>query len=253
MRLAAARSSRAVAPGSSSSISTPRCRCCLLVLAPICWFVRRNRRRRHASLRAVGRDRRPSRSRPTDAPGSWRSACAVTSLAPAPGWRRATSAASLNLRFGDLPPAYHDEFSYLLQAKTFLARPALVSQQSAAARAVRPDARRQRGTFCQPLLSRRRRVDRAVLSDRAPVLGAVAGRRAGGVLSRSGLGASWPAIASGCSPGLLTALSPGIGLVRQPALVAPADDRRPDACFCSPFCDSCGRDDDSTPFGPAAA
>ena len=27
----------------------------------------------------------------------------------------------LNLRFGSLPPAYHDEYSYLFQAKTFLA------------------------------------------------------------------------------------------------------------------------------------
>jgi hypothetical protein len=93
----------------------------LLVIAPICWFVRR---------KSAAAD--THRSIPADAPASTAGAladraawvmalaCALTSLA-ASAWIASRSVGGeANLRFGELPPAYHDEFSYLLQAKTFL-------------------------------------------------------------------------------------------------------------------------------------
>ncbi len=48
-------------------------------------------------------------------------ACLLASIA-ASAWIASTEVgAKPAMRFGDLPPAYHDEFSYTLQAKTFLA------------------------------------------------------------------------------------------------------------------------------------
>ena len=88
----------------------------LLVIAPLCWMVRR-------------RPGTSATSTPTEAaPGTdwaaWALAlvCFVTSLG-ASAWvaSRDVGEGALRSRFGDLPPAYHDEFSYLLQAKTFLA------------------------------------------------------------------------------------------------------------------------------------
>jgi hypothetical protein len=88
----------------------------LLVIAPLCWIVRR-------------RPGTSTTSTPTEAaPGTdWAAwmmglACFATSLG-ASAWvaSRDVGKGALRSRFGDLPPAYHDEFSYRLQAKTFLA------------------------------------------------------------------------------------------------------------------------------------
>ena len=55
-------------------------------------------------------------------------------------------------RFDGLPPAYHDEYSYLFQAETFLAgRVSFPSHEARAA--VRPDARPERRPIRQPVLS----------------------------------------------------------------------------------------------------
>lgn len=82
-----------------------------LLLAPVCW----NLRRRRSPATAA------SSMQVTDAPialtATWRTYC----------WALGVAALSLVIsvlvawRFGELPPAYHDEFSYLFQAKTFLA------------------------------------------------------------------------------------------------------------------------------------
>jgi hypothetical protein len=88
----------------------------LLVVAPLCWMVRR---RPSDSERLPDAETAPATDR-----AAWvmALACFATSLG-ASAWVASQSVGegALRSRFGDLPPAYHDEFSYLLQAKTFLA------------------------------------------------------------------------------------------------------------------------------------
>jgi hypothetical protein len=88
----------------------------LLVVAPLCWMVRR---RPDTSATST-----PTETTPGTDWAAWALAlvCFVTSLG-ASAWvaSRDVGEGALRSRFGDLPPAYHDEFSYLLQAKTFLA------------------------------------------------------------------------------------------------------------------------------------
>ena len=80
-----------------------------LLLAPVCW----NLRRRQSPPTAIS-SMQATRSAST---ATWRTYC----------WALGVAALSLVIsvlvawRFGALPPAYHDEFSYLFQAKTFLA------------------------------------------------------------------------------------------------------------------------------------
>ena len=94
----------------------------LLAVAPICWFLRRNSAtiatRHEASESAVV----VTPATVTDR-AAWvmALACGLTSLAASAWVASRPAGGDLNLRFGDLPPAYHDEFSYLLQAKTFAA------------------------------------------------------------------------------------------------------------------------------------
>jgi hypothetical protein len=89
----------------------------LLVVAPLCWFFRR---------RVDSTEPEPSQPS-TSAHGTDWSAwilalvCALTSLGASAWVASRPIGEEASLRFGDLPPAYHDEFSYLLQAKTFLA------------------------------------------------------------------------------------------------------------------------------------
>jgi len=90
----------------------------LLLVAPVCWFIR-------SRSEPTGTRPAPSDSATAHAADRWAwvmaLGCALVSLG-ASAWVASRSVGGeLNLRFGDLPPAYHDEFSYLLQAKTFLA------------------------------------------------------------------------------------------------------------------------------------
>ncbi|HEV7999555.1 MAG TPA: hypothetical protein VGP63_06735 [Planctomycetaceae bacterium] len=93
----------------------------LLAVAPICWFLRRKS--------IVGPHSESSDSAVVTTPptamdrSAWAMAlaCGLTSLAASAWVASRPVGGDLNLRFGDLPPAYHDEFSYLLQAKTFVA------------------------------------------------------------------------------------------------------------------------------------
>lgn len=96
----------------------------LLVIAPLCWLVRR---RPIAAENSTQVDAAPSTDRATGRTtdrAAWvlAIACFATSLA-ASAWVASNPVGpeSLRARFGDFPPAYHDEFSYLIQAKTFLA------------------------------------------------------------------------------------------------------------------------------------
>jgi Dolichyl-phosphate-mannose-protein mannosyltransferase len=93
----------------------------LLAVAPFCWFVRRR-----PVTSAADNEPRASEGSP-GAHTDWAAwvmalACFATSLG-ASAWvaSRDVGEGAHRSRFGDLPPAYHDEFSYLLQAKTFLA------------------------------------------------------------------------------------------------------------------------------------
>jgi hypothetical protein len=86
----------------------------LLAVVPFIWFVRRRSNREAASsaIRA-----------PSTLSVAWAMAiaCLLTSIA-ASAWVASYEVGSKPaFRFGELPPAYHDEFSYLFQAKTYLA------------------------------------------------------------------------------------------------------------------------------------
>jgi len=98
----------------------------LLVVAPFCWLVRRRPALSDDAGDNAGQAHSqplPTRTTGTDwAAWSMALVCAATSLV-ASAWvaSHEVGQGALRSRFGDLPPAYHDEFSYLLQAKTFLA------------------------------------------------------------------------------------------------------------------------------------
>ena len=81
-----------------------------LLLAPVCWNLRQQRSPIVAASNLTT-------SAAVGSPATWKTYC----------WAIGVAALSLVIsvlvaqRFGALPPAYHDEFSYLFQAKTFLA------------------------------------------------------------------------------------------------------------------------------------
>jgi hypothetical protein len=86
----------------------------LLAICPVVWIVRR--RSRGEILQSDGKSF-------SSLTAAWAMAvaCLLTSIA-ASAWIASTEVgAKPAMRFGDLPPAYHDEFSYTFQAKTFLA------------------------------------------------------------------------------------------------------------------------------------
>lgn len=96
----------------------------LLILAPVCWFVRR-KSTAAGTQSALVETSTAAPSQWVAAPADWQAwimalACAATSLAASAWVASRPVGGDLNIRFGELPPAYHDEFSYLLQAKTFL-------------------------------------------------------------------------------------------------------------------------------------
>lgn len=100
----------------------------LLLLAPVLWWLHhrppRPRQRREGWLPAhLGFRTRPAQ---TDRAGAvaWGSALAVAlvSIGVSCTVARMRVGGAESLTFGDLPPAYHDEYSYLFQAETFLAR-----------------------------------------------------------------------------------------------------------------------------------
>jgi hypothetical protein len=101
----------------------------LLLLAPSIWFVRRRTSgdQQPSSIRC-GQSPAPRRPAPGAVDKGARSrpfvlalCCALTAVG-ASAWVASQRVGERpGVRFGDLPPAYHDEFSYLLQAKTFLA------------------------------------------------------------------------------------------------------------------------------------
>lgn len=89
---------------------------CLLVVAPILWFIRRRK-----TAEPVGQSIQRSGFQSVGRAWVLALCCAATSIA-ASAWIASQQVGGEHpVRFGDLPPAYHDEFSYLLQAKTFLA------------------------------------------------------------------------------------------------------------------------------------
>jgi Dolichyl-phosphate-mannose-protein mannosyltransferase len=111
----------------------------LLAVVPFVWFVRRRAAnppregvlRKSAPNRGVNRKSRRNGDPPSDLAQpfdkrAWTMAvaCFLTSIA-ASAWVASTDVAVdaglPPVRFGNLPPAIHDEFSYLFQAKTFLA------------------------------------------------------------------------------------------------------------------------------------
>ncbi len=89
----------------------------LLIIAPAIWFVRR---RVTAGSSSPRKDQR-------SVTRSWIAAWIGPAVVAAASWSTSAWIAALPvprhdaLRMIDLPPAYHDEFSYLFQAKTFLA------------------------------------------------------------------------------------------------------------------------------------
>lgn len=90
----------------------------LLIALPVCWWWRHPLRRRAGSGQAglaLLRESRLCRA--------WLLAVLVglNSLATSAAVARLPVPGAPDVRFGELPPAYHDEYSYLFQAKTFLA------------------------------------------------------------------------------------------------------------------------------------
>jgi hypothetical protein len=88
----------------------------LLLLAPLCWFFRRRVGSTEPELS------QSSTSTPRADLAAWFLAlvCGLTSVGASAWVASRPIGEEVSVRFGDLPPAYHDEFSYLLQAKTFL-------------------------------------------------------------------------------------------------------------------------------------
>ena len=100
----------------------------LLAIAPLVWCGRRALFRRTKWSAAVGRlfgghSKPAAQSRGWAGWPAWCLAMLVglTSLTLSASISATTVQESTSTKFGDLPPAYHDEFSYLFQAKTFLA------------------------------------------------------------------------------------------------------------------------------------
>jgi len=98
----------------------------LLLVLPVCWFARRNVLER--SPRWFGRAAQWLAETPTStASGTRRRAAilatlvALTALLSCIRVSRTIAEPNDAWRFGDLPPAFHDEYSYLFQARTFLA------------------------------------------------------------------------------------------------------------------------------------
>lgn len=88
-----------------TSLFTP-----LLLLAPAVWF---------SSIKSTARPTKPE-------PCSFAKSLAIAAVIAVIGFGASqriasTEVASSGFRFDELPPAYHDEFSYLFQANTFLA------------------------------------------------------------------------------------------------------------------------------------
>ncbi|MGE3314901.1 MAG: ArnT family glycosyltransferase [Planctomycetaceae bacterium] len=100
----------------------------LLLAGPLFWFWSRRTNDKTARTYGFFDSWFGSATKPSaaDDRADWRAwvlAClvAVASLVTSWGIAQTRVGGQLNLRFGDLPPAYHDEYSYLFQAKTFLA------------------------------------------------------------------------------------------------------------------------------------
>lgn len=94
----------------------------LLLAAPLCALFR-TRGAGNTGERAASE---PATSRPETPPISRGRAAAAAALVTFAAWSSSAWIAARptdmksNVRFGSLPPAYHDEFSYLLQARTYL-------------------------------------------------------------------------------------------------------------------------------------
>ncbi len=101
----------------------------LLVLAPCCWCCRRELFRRPTRWSISLWAWLSSTTKPAPETRGWAGGRAWTlaMLVGATSLGVSASVAAMNVegprpaKFGDLPPAYHDEYSYLFQAKTFLA------------------------------------------------------------------------------------------------------------------------------------
>jgi hypothetical protein len=98
----------------------------LLTLGPILWWMqhRRSRSRQRPGwwTRHFGFRTRPSGSAGRAGLVAWSAALVAAAASLLVSFAVAElRVGSDSLRFGDLPPAYHDEYSYLFQAKTFLA------------------------------------------------------------------------------------------------------------------------------------
>jgi hypothetical protein len=93
----------------------------VLAAAPAAWFARRRLLERPPRwwphLGRWGGESCPTNIKPTTRHEDLR-AFALSLLVAAAGWGMSWS---VGANFGELPPAYHDEFSYLFQAQTFLA------------------------------------------------------------------------------------------------------------------------------------
>lgn len=102
----------------------------LLALLPICWFPRSDIVANLTGLKRVwelwfGRSTRPG-GPPADRFAGARVlllVLVVGAISALCGWSISQKVVvpRQGIRFGELPPAYHDEYSYLLQARTFLA------------------------------------------------------------------------------------------------------------------------------------
>ncbi len=83
-----------------------------LILFPLCWFGFRKKRQRKSPSRIAAWLNESPRTE-TSLGTAWIMATIVFAVAFGMSWR-------MSLEFEGLPPAYHDEYSYLFQAETFV-------------------------------------------------------------------------------------------------------------------------------------